>query len=304
MAKQIKTIKRYNQHYKTFRFTDGQPEAEEEFLESVIEMDASGNVLMESKFDSSGELEEKNSYSYESHGKVTEHILLFAMEDMTEKRLFRRDDKGRLLEEIKYYGDDSGERTTFVYDEKDQLIERKYYDEEGEFQYVENFIYDEKGSLVEHGKVNNEGKSEGRHAFAHNHGDHTILENEFGTDGSLASKTLYTVDDAGRELSAVQTTAEGKLISSVITTYDEKGNPLERQFKDFYSKTVKYTYDENNHVLTNELFDTNGMLIKKNMYEYDADGNLSAEQVYEMDSTRGGRDKHFGSRYEFEFFES
>jgi len=147
MGKAIKTIRRFNQHYKIFSFSDDVPDMEEEFLESVIEMNAEGLVTSESKFDSGGQLEEKNSYRYESHGKLAEHVLLYAAEDMTEKRVMNRDDKGRLLEEIKYYGDDSGERVTYVYDEKDNLVERKYYDEEADLQSHETFVYDEKGSL-------------------------------------------------------------------------------------------------------------------------------------------------------------
>ena len=51
-----------------------------------------------------------------------------------------------------------------------------------------------------------------------------------------------------------------------------------------------------------ELFDGNGILLRKNLYEYDDEGNVIAEQTYEMDTTRGGRDKHFGTRYEYELY--
>ncbi len=301
MSNAIKTVRKFNQHYKSFSFSELQT-AEDEFLESVIELDANGNIVSESKFDADGELEEKNSYQYESHGKLAEHILLFAAEDVTEKRILTRDDKGKLLEEIKYYGDDSGERTTYVYNEKDQLTERKQFDEEGEFQSQETFMYDEKGSLTEHKRLNKEGKTEEHHTFSKDDTDHTIAENEFNASGSLVSKTLSKFDDKGQELTSVQTTADGKLISDVTTTYDEKGNVLEKRFKDFYSKTIRYSYDENNRCITNELFDGNGILLRKNLYEYDEAGNVIAEQTYEMDTTRGGRDKHFGTRYEYELY--
>jgi YD repeat-containing protein len=301
MSKAIKTVRRFSEHYKSFSFSELQT-AEEEFLESVIEIDANGNVLVESKFDSDGELEEKNSYQYESHGKLIEHVLLYAAEDVTEKRILKRDDKGKLLEEIKYYGDDSGERTTYSYDEKENLVERKQYDEEGEFQSQETFSYDDKGSLTEHKKMDRNGKVEEHRTFSKNETDHTISENEFNASGTLVSKTMIKFDNAGKELSSVQTTADGKLISGATTVYDEKGNVLEKQFKDFYSKTIRYSYDENNRCITNELFDGNGMLIRKNLYGYDEEGNVIAEQTYEMDTTRGGRDKHFGTRYEYEFY--
>src|SRR5690348_9494453 len=127
MSKAIKIIRKFNQHYKSFSFSELQT-AEEEYLESVIDLDASGNVLSESKFDPDGELEEKNSYQYETHGKLSEHVLLYAAENVTEKRVLKRDDKGKLIEEIKYYGNDSGERATYLYDEKENLIERKQFD--------------------------------------------------------------------------------------------------------------------------------------------------------------------------------
>ena len=65
---------------------------------------------------------------------------------------------------------------------------------------------------------------------------------------------------------------------------------------------MKYEYNEKDLLITQELFDDNGMLLRKNMYDHDEEGNIIAEQTYEMDTTRGGRDKHFGTRYEYEFF--
>ena len=92
------------------------------------------------------------------------------------------------------------------------------------------------------------------------------------------------------------------MISGVISLYDEDRNLIEKQIKDYYSKTVRYQYDEHNRCISNELFDSNGMLMRKNLFEFDEDGNVVAEQTYEMDTTRGGRDKHFSSRYEYEYY--
>jgi YD repeat-containing protein len=117
------------------------------------------------------------------------------------------------------------------------------------------------------------------------------------------SKTVILFNDKGKELSTVQTTPQGKLISGVKNKYDERGNLIEKVYKDFYSKTVTYTYDENDLLTTQELYDDSGLLLRKNMYEYDDDGNVITEQTYEMDTSRGGRDKHFGTRYEYEFGE-
>ena len=78
---------------------------------------------------------------------------------------------------------------------------------------------------------------------------------------------------------------------------------IRRNYKDFFSKTVHYTYDEQNRLTVQEMFDASGLLLKKNLYTYDDDGNLAAEQTYEIDTARGGRDKHFGARYEYDLSE-
>ena len=150
MSKKIKTIKRYNRPFKPFTFGNAEEIGEEEYLESQTELDEKGNALVEMKYSGDGEMEEKNSYQYNAEGKLLEHVLLYAVEDVTEKRVLKRNEKGLLLEETKYYGDDSGERTEYIYDEKDNLIERKYFDEEGSFTERETFSYDSDGSLTEH----------------------------------------------------------------------------------------------------------------------------------------------------------
>src|SRR6185295_6425569 len=115
MSQKIKSIKRYNRHFKNFNFSNPQLEAEEEYLESVIHLDENGNTVSEEKFGADDSLEEKNTYTYDANNKLLEHTLLYAVEDMTEKRILKRNEKGKLVEETKYYGDDSGERTEYVY---------------------------------------------------------------------------------------------------------------------------------------------------------------------------------------------
>src|SRR6266446_6867796 len=106
MSRKIKSIRKYNRYFKTFSFSNTQEVAQEEHLESHIELDDKGNALLEEKYDADGELEERNSYTFNPDGKLLEHTLLYAVDDVTEKRILKRDDKGRAIEETKYYGDD------------------------------------------------------------------------------------------------------------------------------------------------------------------------------------------------------
>ncbi|MEO8087831.1 MAG: hypothetical protein ABI763_13485 [Bacteroidota bacterium] len=303
MAQKIKNIKRYNRYYKPFNFSNTQEIAEEEHLESNIELNENSDTLLEEKFSVDGELEECNSYVYNSIGKLVEHSLLYAAEDATEKRVLARDDKGKLLVETKYYGGDAGEHTEYVYNDQGEPIERKNFDEEGNFVSRDVFSYDDKGGLSEQVTHDEKDSITGRTTFV-SRDDKTIEQCEYEGNDKLVNRTVAKFNDAGKEISSVQTTPEGKLISSVMTLFDDSGNVLEKQFKDFYSKTVRYQYDEQNRCTMQELFDGNGTLLRKNIYAYDDSGNLTNEQTYEMDTSRGGRDKHFETRYEYEFFNS
>ena len=301
MTRKIKNIKRYNRYFKTFNFSNTQEAGEEEHLESNIDLDENGNTLQEEKYSADGELEERNTYRYNASGKLLEHALLYAAEDATEKRILKRDDAGKLLVETKYYGDDSGEHTEYTYNEQGEPVERKNYDEEGNFLSRDVFTYDSKGGLSEQVSYNENEEVISRTTFRSLE-DNAIEQCEYEGAGKLVSKTVAKFNEAGKEVSSVQTTPEGKLISGVTTTFDGHGNVLERQFKDFYSKTVRYQYDDQNRCPMQELFDGNGMLLRKNLYEYDTEGNLTSEQTYEMDTSRGGRDKHFETRYEYQYF--
>ena len=59
--KTYKTIKRYNQNFKNFNFSDLSPIADNEYLEMIIEFDSEGKVLSEMKYQPNGELEEENN---------------------------------------------------------------------------------------------------------------------------------------------------------------------------------------------------------------------------------------------------
>ena len=301
MSKKIKSIRRFNQNYKNFNFSDLTSRADEEYLELTVLLDVNGNSSEEIKYLPTSEVEEKSSYEYDTNGKLASHTLLYAIDNFTEKRVLTRNEKGLLISEVKYYSGDSGEKTEYEYNEKDNVTAIIHYDEEGEFISREEIKYDDKGGLTERCTYDINKKIVSRITFT-NPADNQIEEIDYDTNGAITSKTIIIFNDKGKELSSVQTNPQGKLITSVKNTYDERGNIIEKIYKDFYSKKVKFEYNDKDLLIVQELFDEQGLLLRKNMYEYDDDKNVIAEQTYEMDTTRGGRDKHFGTRYEYEFF--
>ncbi|MBL0104859.1 MAG: hypothetical protein IPP51_14525 [Bacteroidetes bacterium] len=294
----IKTIHRFNQNYKSFNFADLTPEPEEEFLEAKIELDSEGRILSELKYLDSGELEEENTYTYNAAGKLMSHVLYFATEDVTERRLMDRNEKGDLISETKMYGDDAGEKTEYQYDEKGNITAIVQYDEEGEFLSKEEIKYNDKGNVTDRIQMDSGNKVTGRTSYTYN-GELEIEECEYDGNGSMITKTVAKFNSEGKELSSVQTNPQGKLISAVQNVFDDRGNVIEKIYKDFYSKKVLFTYDEQNRMIGQEVFDSSGLLLRRNTFVFDEEGNVAEEQTYEMDPSRGGRDKHFGTRYEY-----
>jgi YD repeat-containing protein len=223
-------------------------------------------------------------------------------EDVTERRVLQRDEKDRLIEEVRYYGDDSGERIEYVYDDKDRMTSVVRYDEDGGFDFREEYAYDESGSLQKRQKFDSTGKLIDATTISRN-GDDCLEEKETDGSGQIISITTLRFSDKGQELSSEHKKPDGSLMAAIYSVYDEKGRLVEKRHKDFYSKILRYVYDEDDRMLTQELYDGSGLLLRKNVYEYDESGRLLNEQVFEIDASRGGRDKHFGNRYEYELFD-
>ena len=303
MSNKIKNIRRFNQQFQALSFSELMRTADAEYLEFVAELDEQGNPLLETKFDADGQLEERNEFSYDGNGKLIAHTLFYAVDDVSEKRQLKRDDKGRVIEEVKIYGEDTGERMQYAYDELGRVCSIVRYDEEGDFDFRESLAYNLKGELESRIKYGSNESVIESFLFSFPD-DFTIEEKEMDAAGKVVGLTLVKKDEAGREVSSVQTTAEGKLVSSMLATYDDQGNVIQKQYKDFYSKTVCYAYDQANRMISQELFDATGLLLRKNVYEYDDQGNLLTEKVFEIDASRAGRDKHYQSRYEYEYFPS
>ncbi len=298
MSNKIQTIRRFHQEFKSFRYTDMTPVASSEYLEAVTEVDQNGNITIESKFDMDGELEERNTYTYDQLGKMTEHILYFAIDDVYEKRVLIRDDKGNALSETKYYGGEAGEKTEYEYATDGKIVGVRYYDEEGDFFQHEVLTYNEKRNPLERITYNKDDKKI-QHITFLSDDQYKIIDEEYDAKGALLSRTEIQLNENGKESKSFQTNAQGKVIASVENIYDDRGNVIRRVHKDFHPKTVKFVYDEQDRLIEQELFDGNGTLLRKNLYDYDDDGNMMSEQTYEIDSSRGGKDKHYALRYEY-----
>ena len=292
-------VKRFAATYRSLAAVTSEPASE--YLEHLVEFDGQGNILKESKFFPDGKAEEISSYEYDSGGRMTGHLLEYVPDETSEKKVLERDGEGRITRETKFYGEFAGEHTEYVYNADGLITEVKSFDEEGDFSMREEIAYNDKKQIASRTLYDKDGKLSEKRVFTIADDGFSVEEEMFDQDGLLKASRTTRLSPENKETDVIEKTGQGKLVSATHSVYDANGNLIERHFKDYYSKVLKYTYDEQNRCISEELFDDHGTLLRRQIFEYDSEGRLVAEQNYEMDMTRGGRDKHQVLRYEYEY---
>ena len=297
--KKVSQVRRYARLFRGFG-ASGEDEGAE-YLEHLTDLDPEGQVLREVKYFEDGTEEEVSTYVYDSAHRLTGHTLQYVPDETSEKRVLERDGEGRLVRETKLYGELEGERTEYSYDDKGRVAEIRSFDEEGDFASQETVTYNGEGKITGRASTGPAGEILERKEYAYTDDGAAVTESVFDASGQLLKRTTSKFDEQQRETDTEERTGQGKRISAIRSSYDDRGNLVERRFIDFYSKTLRYAFDEQNHCISEELSDDQGRLLRKRLFDYDDEGRLAAEKSYEMDLSRGGRDRHQELRYEYEF---
>lgn len=274
---------------------------EKEYLSLHTIYDEKGNVVEEKKMNEGGETEEINTFSYNEDGKLMEHVMHMLLDDVKEVLKNTRDEKGRLIKEQKFYGSEAGEATSYVYNDKDSIIEIHQTDEEGIPVSRELIEYNEKNDLVKRTKTDNSGNTLEKTEIIYDEKGNVAAKVDYSGSDNFLNKTDYTYNEKNNPVSAVQRNENGKLIESITYAYDESGNIIEKDIRDFHPRKLIFKYDEKNHCIEEEIYDQHGQLSSKSIYEYDEYGNVISESNYNMDINRMNRDHNAGHRYEYEY---
>jgi len=295
----VKSIKKYTTRFKKMAF-GGVPD--EEVLASHTFFDEKGNLVAEEKIDEDDGILEINKYLYDDSGKMVRHNLIMEAEGISEMYEFNRDEKNRLLSEIKYYGEDPGEKTEYSYSTHDQPVTIARYDADGEPESFEKIAYNERDLLVEHQKMGPDQKLIETTKIGYNEKDGPIEKRVYDAKDKLIRTTAISYNDKGELVRITEKNSDGIVISDIISTYDDRGNVIQRKIRDFHSRTLRFEFDESDNCITEEIFDENGNLTMKSNYEFDENKQLISESGYFMDMNRSAQMANTQSRYEYEYF--
>lgn len=272
--------------------------AEEALVEESV-YDSQGNLLEFRKWEDGGC--EINRYCYDDNGRVVSHEMEMDQEEAYEKWAYVRDDKGRVVKETKFYGDDEGERVEYVFERFETPVSITRYDSDGALEFEERLEYDANGDLISHVKTDAMRQIIERSEISYASKGLPTSKSVFESGNDLVSSTEITYDEQGRIIRVMERNGSGSLISDLQTQYDERGNVVMRKIRDFNPRLLRFEYDDSDRVVTEEILDENGNLIMRNTMEYDLDGMLSSETEFWLDVGRGTSHKNTVSRFEYAF---
>ncbi len=295
----LKSIRRYTFEHKPLHFGESS-ESNFEYLSIESQYDDKGNLLEEIKYTPDGKPEEINRFTYNTDGKLTSHEMEMAQEGMKDVIRYERNPAGHLLKEQKFYGEDPGEASAYTYNNDGAVTEVVKTDADGEFESRDVFMYDEKGNIREKLSKDEKGNTIGKSIMEYDDSGNLAHKKDLDGDGNLSHSTNYTYNEKNSIESVVQRTATEKLTESVRYRYDERGNIIEKAIRDFHPRTFKFTFNEKDECVEEMVYDQNGQLNTKSVFEYNKDGRVTQELTYHMDVNRNDLNK--GHRFEYEFY--
>ncbi len=295
----IKSVKKYTSAFRNMAF-GGDPDAE--VLASETFYDESGNVIHDHKMDDSEGKNEKTIFKYNDKGVLIEQEHFMLDDDISERFVFERDEKSRLLSYIKFYSDDEGEKVLYSYLDHEHPVTIERYDADGEIESTEKLEYNDKHLMVNHQLFDEEGNLTEKTEIEYNDKSLPILEKTFDQNGALLQSKEIVYNSNNDITGITERNGAGKIISDINISYDEKGNVLERAIKDYHSRKVCFEYDENDNCITESVYDDHGNLSMKATFEYDENNQLKSETGYFLDGSRSGMNGNSTSRYEYVYW--
>ena len=206
---------------------------------SVLTYDANGLLEQEDNYNADGSPGFTNVYKYDKRGNIISTKLYDAFGSLFLKTSSSYDSRDNETEEVNYtqvvekdkHKDVVLNRTTWLYDEKGNMVEEQYFDGDSSVTRKTVNKYDN-GNKIEQKK------------------------SESGT----TLKTTYKYDARGNVIEEIQYDADGNIAARITSGYDDKGNEAEELYYDkdnnLQTHTVfKITYDKNGNWTRREQLD-------------------------------------------------
>ena len=222
-----------------------------------------GNIVERYEYRSDGSLDKKTIWKYNEKGIKTEADVSLNPKyykgggSPDAKNIFKCDVNGNVVEQSVYEvgGKLDGVldgKNTFVFNEKDKMIEKNYYDAFESLVTKTKYKYDDKLNLVEENLYKSDGSLDKKTKYKYDVKGNKIEKNIYKSDGSLDKKTKYIYDNKGNIMEENTYSSNGDIDLKSVFEYDKEGNwikitkykgekpayIIEREFEYFVAKKL------------------------------------------------------------------
>ena len=260
---------KYRRVYQTlYRNEDLSPENQvRRRLLSETFYDEADQVSEETLCNDTGQPEQLTAHHY-NDGLLVESITTDLVNDFSESERFAYDEAGRLIQKTRHFADGSEMVTTYQYDAKGRLIERKECDQEEGTCQLKRYQY-EGDLLVELTETDEEGDVLESVKYRYDEQNQRIeVEMLAGDDPGLV-KTEY--DEQSRQLAQRTYDTGGRLIAKSLWEYDDK---FVKETAETIQGTniTETTYDEAGRESSRKRTTPEGQILEQLSFAYHADG--------------------------------
>ena len=294
----MKAIRKYSTPIKSLLRSVTEQDAIPEVLTQEEEYNDKNLLVLEKKYNMDGEIEEVHSFTYDEQGRLLNHLLEIPEDGISERFVTSRNADGNPTLIVKYYGDDEGEKTEYVYGTNAQVVKIMRYDADGEFEAEEDLEYDDQSKLMVR-RITSPVEGNKCYRFSYDEKSNLIKEEDFDENDQLSAYVEIDYDEEERETYVSRFNEAGKMISQLLTEYDAQGRIVRKIAKSSNVRITSFEYDEQGRVIEESLSDQNDFVISRTRLTYDDDGRIAEETIYETDLTRSGRDTHLSNRFEY-----
>ncbi|MBP6513064.1 MAG: hypothetical protein KA347_10370 [Bacteroidia bacterium] len=294
----MKAIRKYSTPIKSLLRSVTEQDAIPEVLTQEEEYNDKNLLVLEKKYNMDGEIEEVHSFTYDEQGRLLNHLLEIPEDGISERFVTSHNADGNPTLIVKYYGDDEGEKTEYVYGTNAQVVKIMRYDADGEFEAEEDLEYDDQSKLMVR-RITSPVEGNKCYRFSYDEKSNLIKEEDFDENDQLSAYVEIDYDEEERETYVSRFNEAGKMISQLLTEYDAQGRIVRKIAKSSNVRITSFEYDEQGRVIEESLSDQNDFVISRTRLTYDDDGRIAEETIYETDLTRSGRDTHLSNRFEY-----
>lgn len=299
MAKKIKSVTMFRNDFmnRSEQMGDGENKG---FKYSYTEFDVSGNLVQELKFTASGEIEEKETYTFNSEGKVTEEISYLSDEEVAEHKTFEYSADGLLTKAYKHYADGSRDKIIYEYDTRGNIISKTVFDADEEVESKAEYAWENKHmvkkSLYEYGEL----VQEEINVFDEHD---NLVESTTWTAEDGKSKTLNQYDDKNNLVKTLVYNNDDKLVSKTLYTFNESGNPVGAEYESVRRKSnTTIVYDEKGNAIEQTEYNGSGEINNQALRKFN-ERNEVIETIVTIDQHGMGLNQHYMLTYEYDYYD-